>query len=33
VSFGGAVFRPGEHVVSDEDGVVVLGRRQLLASP
>jgi len=26
VSFGGAVFRPGERVVSDEDGVVVLGR-------
>jgi regulator of ribonuclease activity A len=26
VSFGGAVFRPGDRVVSDEDGVVVLGR-------
>ena len=27
VTFGGAVFRPGEQVVSDEDGVVVLGPR------
>lgn len=27
VSFGGAVFRPGERVVSDEDGVVVLRPR------
>jgi regulator of RNase E activity RraA len=24
VSFGGAVFSPGAHLVSDEDGVVVL---------
>ena len=24
VSFGGAVFTPGSHLVSDEDGVVVL---------
>lgn len=27
VTFGGAVFRPGERVVSDEDGVIVLGPR------
>ena len=26
VTFGGAVFRPGEQLISDEDGVVVLGR-------
>ena len=26
VSFGGVVFTPGAHVVSDEDGVVVLAR-------
>ena len=28
ISFGGAVFRPGQRLVSDEDGVVVLGWRQ-----
>jgi regulator of ribonuclease activity A len=33
VTFGGAVFRPGERLVSDEDGVIVLDPRQLLASP
>ncbi len=27
VSFGGAVFRPGEQVVSDEDGVVIVRHR------
>jgi regulator of ribonuclease activity A len=27
VSFGGVVFTPGSHVVSDEDGVVVLPSR------
>jgi regulator of ribonuclease activity A len=26
VAFGGVVFQPGDHVVSDEDGVVVLPR-------
>ena len=25
VSFGGVTFRPGEHLYSDEDGVVVVG--------
>jgi regulator of RNase E activity RraA len=24
VSFGGATFRPGRHLYSDEDGVVVV---------
>lgn len=27
VSFGGAVFRPGDRVVSDEDGIVVIAAR------